>query len=146
MKVRLSWRVLLIRCLFSIVISGVMTACVPLKLTADGLDMAMYRYAGPNSIYCGVVRTSGWEAEAVNQCVDAAYHAKKAFVVRYGLGGFDSAMAEGLASNNQGEIHTYRYDSDPSGGSHTGEIVVESRCHIIKAVFVASGERRGCEP
>ncbi len=79
--------------------SELIAACAMTQLlVSDALTTAMHSYAGTDSINCGVV-PSGWSGEAANHCVDAAYHAKQAFTVRYNLPGIDSQLAEGLASN-----------------------------------------------
>ena len=78
--------------------------------------------------------------------LDAAYQAKQAFTVRYNLPGIDPTVAEGLASNWQGEVRAYVYDSDPSGGSHAGARVDERQCKTIKPIHDDLGERRGCKP
>ncbi len=142
----MSYRFVLILCLLCSVLSALISACTLSRLPiSDALTTAMGRYAGADSINCGVVPVGG-APEAANRCVDAAYQAKKAFTVRYNLQGIDALIAEGLASNGQGEVHVYFYDSDPSGGSHTGEQVTESQCRTIKPVLDVSGKRRGCEP
>ena len=124
----------------------VISACTLSQLIIrDALTTAMGGYAGADSINCGVVPIGG-APEAANRCIDAAYEAKQAFTVRYNLQGIDSLIAEGLASNRQGEVRAYNYDSDPSGGSHAGERVYERPCQTIKPVFDVQGKRRGCEP
>ena len=110
----------------------------------DILEATMRNHAGANPINCGVVPIDG-ASEAANQCVDSAYQAKKAFTVVYNLQGMDSVVARGLAGNAQGEIRSYYYDSDPSGGSNVGARILAHECRTIQPTFHGPSELRGCE-
>ncbi len=142
----MAYRFLLTLYLLCSIIAVVISACTLSQLPISyALTIAMRGYAGIGSLDCGVVSVREAQA-AANRCVDAAYQAKRAFTVRYNLPGIDSAIAEGLASNGQGEVRAYHYDSDPSGGSHVGVRVDERPCQAIKPIHDDWGGRRGCEP
>jgi hypothetical protein len=96
-------------------------------LSEDKLDIESKTLAGPGTIDCGRVKIKGDPKEAT-ECAIGAQKAAKPFRIRYDLQGFDSLVAVAIVRTPSGTVGSLMYDSDPSGGSHVGEVVYPKRC------------------
>ena len=109
-----------------------------MKLKARGL-------AGPGAIDCGRVKINGDPKEAT-QCAIGAQKAAKPFRVRYDLQGIDSAVSLAIVRTSIGTVGTLTYDSDPSGGSHVGEVIYPKRCPEPVHLWIDQNGRIDCFP
>lgn len=87
--------------------------------------------AGTNATDCGWVKV-GEEREVVDSCVELNLRNKKPFYATYDRQGIDSRISSGIAFNKQGEVYSFNYDSNPSGGisSNDGRII-KSVCDTV---------------
>jgi len=113
-----------------------------LDFRGDGLDKAIRQAAESGAKDCGHVPMGG-SRTAADACTVAALKGNVPFYTRYDTEGTDSLCAEALVGTADGRVRRFTYDSDPSGGSHSGERVDESAC--AKATIVVSAGVRHIE-
>jgi hypothetical protein len=99
----------------------------------DGLNKEMRQLSGWPAIDCGSVPINGDRGD-VDNCVQSAFLAHKPFVARYEEQGMDSVLAIGIAATPQRQFYFLTYNSDPSGGSKTGERIRIRPCRGEKAI------------
>ena len=109
----------------------------------DKLEIESKRLAGPGAIDCGRVKINGNPKEAT-RCAIRAQKAAKPFRVRYDLQGIDSAVSVAIVRTSIGTVGTLMYDSDPSGGSHAGEVVYPKRCPEPVHLWIDQSGRIDC--
>lgn len=72
-------------------------------------------FAGDGAIDCGTAGTESDRA-AVDECAVDAFEQGSAFIARYQQTGTDSRLITALASNTEGKLKIFRWDSAPCGG------------------------------
>lgn len=75
----------------------------------------MRLFAGDGAIDCGTAG-DGKQRSEVDQCATDAFEAHQAFFARYQSTGTDSKLVVGVASNTEGAVKIFRWDSAPCGG------------------------------
>ena len=111
----------------------------------DRLEIESKRLAGPGAIDCGRVKING-DPKKATQCAIDAQKAATPFRVRYDLMGIDSAVSIAIVRTDIGTVGTLEYDSDPSGGSHVGEVVYPKRCPEPVHLWINASGRIDCFP
>lgn len=79
------------------------------------LNDDMRLFAGDGALDCGTAGADKERSE-VDQCATDAFEAGDAFIARYQQMGTDSTLIVGLASNTEGSVKLFRWDSAPCGG------------------------------
>lgn len=92
--------------------------CLPALLGCSSeceLDDDLRLFAGEGAVDCG---TAGGEADraSVDQCAIDGFDAGTAFIARYRPTGADSRLITAVASNTEGKVKIFRWDSAPCGG------------------------------
>ena len=81
-----------------------------------GLDDDVRLFAGETARDCGSVAVDGDRAD-VDACVAEAFDAGEPFIARYEQSGLDSNVISAVASNTEGSVKLFQWDSSPCGGS-----------------------------
>jgi len=116
------------------------TAC---HSAEDRLEIESKRSAGAGAIDCGRVKVGG-DPKTATKCAIGAQKAAKPFRIRYDLQGFDSSVAVAIVRTPSGTVGALMYDSDPSGGSHVGEVVYPKRCPEPVHLWINPSGRINC--
>jgi len=82
---------------------------------------------GDNAEDCGFAER-GEDASSVDECVISAFEGGRPFMARYFLQGIDSQLVAGLAGDDAGNVTSLLWDSDPSGGSNSGDKIYGNVC------------------
>ena len=72
-------------------------------------------FAGDEARDCGTV-TAADQRDDVDACVAEAFAAGEAFIARYERAGVDSKVVTAVASNTEGRVKIFQWDSAPCGG------------------------------
>ena len=98
-------RLMLAACL---ALSGCESQCV--------LNDDLRLFAGDGARDCGSATAAG-DRSNVDACVAQAFEAGEAFMARYEHQGISSKTVTAVASNSDGRIKIFQWDSAPCGGS-----------------------------
>jgi hypothetical protein len=79
------------------------------------LDDDLRQFAGNEARDCGSARAGGDRSD-VDACVAEAFEAGEPFIARYELQGLDSKVVAAVASNSEGTVELFQWDSAPCGG------------------------------
>jgi hypothetical protein len=85
-------------------------------------------FAGDGARDCGTVTASGDRSD-VDACVAQAFEAGEAFIARYESRGVMSQLVTAVASNSEGRIKIFQWDSSPCGGSGCAAVTDVQSCN-----------------
>jgi hypothetical protein len=92
-----------------------------------GLDEDVRFFAGETARDCGSVAPEGDRA-GVDACVAEAFDAGAPFIARYEQGGVDSKLVLAVASNTEGVVKLFQWDSSPCGGAGCDPVTDVQSC------------------
>ena len=99
-------------------------------------------FAGSAAVDCGSGSTR--DRVRLDSCVVAAFMARRGFVALLREQGIDSAVGHTIAGNASGVVQRFHFDSDPSGGGHTGPRVYAEACALPHLEEVGGSTRLAC--
>lgn len=91
------------------------------------LDDDLRLFAGDGAIDCGTAG-GGQDRADVDKCSTDAFAAGKAFMARYSRQGVDSKIVDAVASNTDGKVKIFRWDSAPCGGDACSAVTDVQSC------------------
>ena len=102
---------------------GVCVGCSSECALTDDLRL----FAGDRARDCGSAPARSDPAE-VDTCVAEAFEAGEPFIARYERQGVDSKVVAAIASNDEGKVQLFQWDSAPCGGSHCAPVTDARLC------------------
>lgn len=103
------------------------------------LDDDLRLFAGDGAIDCGK-STGPTNREDVDKCVTDAFADGKAFIARYQHQGVESQLVVALASNTEGTVKMFRWDSSPCGGGSCTPVTDVQSCEKPSAATSTSDD------
>ena len=85
-------------------------------------------FAGDGARDCGTVTVADDRSD-VDACVAQAFEAGEAFIARYEHQGVSSKTVTAVASNSEGRIKIFQWDSSPCGGSGCDPVTDVQGCN-----------------
>jgi hypothetical protein len=85
-------------------------------------------FAGDGARDCGSATAAG-DRSNVDACVAQAFEAGEAFMARYEHQGISSKTVTAVASNSDGRIKIFQWDSAPCGGSGCAAVTDVQSCN-----------------
>jgi hypothetical protein len=85
-------------------------------------------FAGSSARDCGTV-TAADERTATDACVVEAFEEGEPFIARYEQMGIDSKVVMAVASNTDGRIKVFQWDSAPCGGPGCDAVTDVRNCN-----------------
>jgi hypothetical protein len=103
------------------------------------LNDSLRLFAGDAALDCGTAHSAA-DRDAVDQCATDAFEAGSAFIARYERTGVDSNLVVALASNSDGKLKLFRWDSAPCGSSSCDPVTDVQSCEKPSATQVSSDD------
>lgn len=103
------------------------------------LDDDLRLFAGDGAIDCGKTSASTDRAD-VDKCATNAFADGKAFIARYERQGEDSQLVVAVASNTDGKVKIFRWDSSPCGGGSCSPVTDVQSCENPSAATSTSDD------
>lgn len=92
------------------------------------LNDDLRQFAGNSARDCGTVTVAD-ERTDTDACVVAAFEAGEPFIARYERMGIDSKVVTAVASNTDGKIKVFQWDSAPCGGPGCDPVTDVQNCN-----------------
>ena len=91
------------------------------------LDDDLRLFAGDGALDCGTADATHDRAD-IDKCATDAFDAGKPFIARYSRLGIDSKIVDAVASNTDGKVKVFRWDSAPCGGDACSAVTDVQSC------------------
>jgi hypothetical protein len=91
------------------------------------LDDDLRLFAGDSALDCGTADAAHARAD-VDKCAADAFDAGQPFIARYERTGTDSRLLNAVASNTDGKVKIFRWDSAPCGGPSCNPVTDVQSC------------------
>ena len=91
------------------------------------LDDDLRLFAGDGALDCGTADATHARAD-IDQCASDAFAAGTPFMARYRRTGVDSNVVNAVASNTDGKVKIFRWDSAPCGSNSCPPVTDEQSC------------------
>lgn len=99
-------------------VSGLALACgfaLGCSSSDCALDDDLHLFAGDGALDCGTADATHDRGD-IDKCASDAFSAGQPFIARYQRTGVDSHIVNAVASNTDGKVKIFRWDSAPCGG------------------------------
>jgi len=103
------------------------------------LDDDLRLFAGDGAIDCGKV-SGTTQREDVDKCATDAFADGKAFIARYERRGVDTLQVVAVASNTDGKVKIFRWDSTPCGSQACSPVTDVQSCEKPSAASATSDD------
>jgi hypothetical protein len=91
------------------------------------LDDDLRLFAGEDAVDCGSADPAHDRAE-IDKCAANAFDAGQPFIARYRRMGVESTVVNAVASNTDGKVKVFRWDSAPCGGDGCSSVTDVQSC------------------
>ena len=92
------------------------------------LDDDLRLFAGDDAVDCGSADATHERAD-IDKCAADAFEAGQPFMARYERMGVDSQVVNAVASNSDGKVKIFRWDTAPCGGPACGPATDVQSCN-----------------
>lgn len=112
---------------FKLTVAVLLGLCAGCSSDECALDDDLRLFAGDGARDCGSVRVGGDRSD-VDACVAEAFEAGEPFIARYERQGVDSKVVAAVASNREGTVEVFQWDSAPCGGPGCAPVTDAQLC------------------